>query len=196
MEGTPDMEPKNGIAAPTAASIAALVGMIAVLYSQGRVWWCVLGDYSLYVHEAWGSSHTSQHLFDPYSFTHVLHGVLFFWIAGWLFKGLSGAWRLSIAVIAEAAWEVLENTNFIIDKYRANTASLDYFGDSIANSAGDLLACVAGFWIAQKLGWLRSLVFFILIELVLLIWIRDGLIMNIIQLIYPSDALKNWQLGV
>ena len=94
---------------------------------------------------------------------------------------------------AEAGWEVLENTNWVIEKYRENTASLDYFGDSIANSVGDVIACAAGFWIAVKFGWWRSLIFFIAVELVLLIWIRDGLLLNILMLVYPIDGIKQWQ---
>jgi hypothetical protein len=87
----------------------------------------------------------------------------------------------------------LENTNFIIEKYRENTASLDYFGDSIANSVGDWIACAVGFWIAFKLGYWRSLAFFLLVEIILLFWIRDGLLLNILMLIYPLDSIKQWQ---
>lgn len=194
MEDTNTDAASGSLKAPMAVSAAAFLAMIAGMYSQGRLWWCELGDLSPYIHEAWGSSHTSQHFFDPYTCTHVLHGVLFFWIARVLFPRLSNAWVGCLAIVVEAAWEVLENTNFIIGKYRSNTASLNYFGDSIANSAGDLIACVAGIWIAWKIGWKWSIVFFILVELALLLWIRDGLIMNIIQLIYPSEALTNWQL--
>jgi hypothetical protein len=178
---------------PLILSFAAAILMVVLLYTQGRLWWCKLGDYAIYVNEAWNSSHTSQHFLDPYTFTHVLHGVLFFWLASLLFSRLSAAWQFFIAVSAEAAWEVLENTNYVIDKYRENTASLDYFGDSIFNSVGDLLACALGFWIAFKLGWWKSLIFFLLVELVLLVWIRDGLLLNILMLIYPVDGIKNWQ---
>ncbi len=180
---------------PLILSFTATILMVVVLYSQGRLWWCKLGDYSIYVNEAWNSSHTSQHFLDPYSLTHVLHGVLFFWLAAFVFSRLSGAWRFFIAMSAEAAWEVLENTNYIIEKYRATTASFDYFGDSIFNSVGDVLACAFGFWIAQKLGWWKSLIFFLLVEIVLLLWIRDGLLINILMLIYPVDAIKQWQLS-
>ena len=176
-----------------AAAITAV--MAGVLYLLGRVWWCRLGDAAIYIHQAWGSSHTSQHLFDPYTFTHVLHGVLLFWLTGLLFARLELEWRFVIATAAEAGWEVLENTNWVIEKYRENTASLDYFGDSIANSVGDVIACAAGFWIAVKFGWWRSLIFFIAVELVLLIWIRDGLLLNIVMLIFPLDSVKNWQMG-
>ncbi len=172
------------------------LAMAALLHFNGRIWWCKLGDHAPYVNEAWQSSHTSQHLFDPYSFTHVLHGVLFFWISGLLFSKLSLNWRMLIASVAEMGWEILENSNFIIEKYRANTASIDYFGDSIANSLGDVIACIIGFWIAAKLGWLRAFFFFIAVEIILLIWIRDGLVLNIIQLLYPIDGIKHWQMSI
>lgn len=182
---------------PLPIALSAITGalMVAVLWWLGRVWWCKLGDRAIYVNEAWNSSHTSQHLFDPYTFTHVLHGVLFFWLTGLLLFKLAIEWRFLIAMIVEAAWEVLENTNFIIEKYRENTASLDYFGDSIANSIGDLIACAAGFWVAVKFGWWRSLVFFLLTELFLLWWIRDSLVLNIVMLVYPLDGIKQWQMA-
>ncbi|MBC7900220.1 MAG: DUF2585 family protein [Saprospiraceae bacterium] len=180
---------------PLTLNFAVVAAMVLVLYFQGRVWWCKFGDYAIYVNEAWNSSHTSQHLFDPYSFTHVLHGVLFFWLSGLIFSRLSIQWKFFIATFVEAAWEVFENTNFIIGKYRENTASLDYFGDSIANSFGDLAACVIGFLVAYKLGWWRSLIFFILVEIFLLFWIRDSLVVNIVMLVYPLDSIKHWQMN-
>lgn len=180
---------------PLVLSFAITVLMVALLYRQGRIWWCKLGDYAVYVNQAWNSSHTSQHFLDPYTLTHILHGVLFFWLASLIFPKLSAAWRFLIAVAAESAWEVLENTNYIIEKYRENTASLDYFGDSILNSVGDLAACAAGFWIALRLGWWKSIVFFLAVEITLLLWIRDGLLLNILMLIYPLDAVKQWQMG-
>lgn len=179
---------------PIALSVAAMGLMVVLLYGQGRVWWCKFGDFAIYVNEAWNSSHTSQHLLDPYTFTHVLHGVLFFWIAGLVFSKLSMWWRFFIAIFVEAGWEVLENTNYIIERYRANTASLDYFGDSIWNSVGDVLACAVGFWVAVKVGWWRSLIFFALVELGLLIWIRDSLLLNILMLLFPMDSVKDWQM--
>jgi len=187
---------QTSVRLPFILAVAATMIMIAALYAQGRVWWCKLGDYGIYVNQAWNSSHTSQHLFDPYSFTHILHGVLFFWLTGLIFSKLSGEWRFFIAIFAEAAWEVFENTNFIIEKYRENTASLDYFGDSILNSAGDLMACAAGFWIAWKLGTWRSLIFFVMVEILLLIWIQDSFLLNILMLIYPLEEVKSWQMGV
>jgi hypothetical protein len=180
---------------PYILSIAATALTAIVLFAQGRIWWCKFGDTRIYVNEAWNSSHTSQHLLDPYTFTHILHGVLFFWIATWLFANWRRGWRFLLAAAAECAWEVFENSTYVIEKYRENTASLDYFGDSIANSVGDVLACATGYLIAKKLGAWPSLIFFVLVELTLLIWIRDSLLLNVVMLIYPSNAIKAWQLG-
>lgn len=180
---------------PFAAAFIATSLMVAVLRLQGRVWWCKSGDWAIYINQAWNSSHTSQHFFDPYSLTHILHGVTFFWIAGLLFSKLAVEWRFLIAIAAEGAWEIFENSSYVIEKYRQNTASLDYFGDSIANSIGDLGACALGFWIAWKLGAWKSLAFFVLVELLLIFWIRDSLLINILMLIYPIDGIKAWQVG-
>lgn len=194
-------EPTNGSKASgglwlaIVASVFVTILMAIVLHGQGRLWWCKSGDWAIYVHEAWNSSHTSQHLLDPYTFTHVLHGTLLFWLTGLIFASMNINWRFVIAIVAEAGWEVLENSSFIIEKYRENTASLDYFGDSIANSIGDVIACAFGFWIAVKLGWWKSLIFFAVVEAVLLVWIRDGLLLNILMLIYPLDWIKAWQMG-
>ena len=174
-------------------AISAAV-MIFGLYLQGRIWWCKFGDYAIYINES-TSSHTSQHFFDPYSFTHMGHGIFLYWLACLTFSKLSIQWKFFVAMAVEAMWEVFENSAFVIEKYRANTVSLDYVGDSIANSAGDFAACAAGFWIAYKLGWRFSLVFFLVVELLLTLWIRDSLLLNIVMLIYPLDAIKDWQLS-
>lgn len=105
------------------------------------------------------------------------------------------SWRLVIALVLEAAWEILENTNAVIDRYRETTAALGYQGDSVMNSLGDMICCGAGLLIARKIGWLRSLPIFIATEVVLLFWIRDSLILEIIMLIQPIDGIKQWQLA-
>ncbi len=153
----------------------------------------------MWTSEAW-SSLTSQTFLDPYSFTHLLHGFLFAGILLLIFrfvvkKDLATDWRLVIALAAEALWEIVENTNAVIDRYRETTAALGYQGDSVVNSLGDMLCCGIGLLIARKLGWLRSLPIFIATEIVLLYWIRDSLILEIIMLIYPVDFIKQWQMG-
>ena len=193
------MEPniqKQELTMPIVLSFGITVLMSLLLWWMGRIWWCKQGDWAIFIKEAWGSVHTSQHLLDPYVLTHVLHGVAFCLILAAVFSKLAIEWRFVLAVTAEAGWELLENSTFIIEKYRANTASFDYFGDSIVNSIADVGACALGFWIASKLGIWKSLAFFVLVELVLIVWVRDSLLINILMLIYPVDAIKTWQSGI
>jgi uncharacterized protein DUF2585 len=180
---------------PWIAILAAVATAVVVLNLEGRVWWCQAGDYVPWSWDIW-SKHNSQHLVDPYSFTHILHGVLEFWLIGLVFSRLPIVWRLLIAVLIESCWEVAENSSFVINRYREATISLDYFGDSIINSISDIICCATGFVIAYKLGFWRSLAFFILTEVILIFWIHDSLIINIIMLIYPIESLKHWQMAV
>ena len=154
---------------------------------------CACGVFRVWVGDTC-SSQNSQQLFDPYSLTHILHGFLLFWLVSLLFKNLSSTWQLSLAAILEGVWEVLENTSYVINRYREQTAALGYTGDTVVNSIGDLLCAIAGVLIARKLGWFRSLIVFLLFEIVLLIWIRDSLLLQILMLIYPVNALKVWQM--
>lgn len=176
-----------------AATSIAIVSVMTLLF-MGRVWWCKVGDISPWAWDVW-SPHNSQHFIDPYSFTHVLHGVLEFWLIGIVFFRVPIVWRFVIAIFIESSWEVLENTNWIIERYREATMSLDYFGDSILNSAADIVCCGLGFWIAYKLRFWRSLALFVATEIILLFWIRDSLIVNLIMLLWPIDAIKQWQIG-
>lgn len=178
-----------------AAVFALLLLTIFQLRNQGRIWWCKLGDYGLWSSDAWGK-HNSQHLFDPYSFTHILHGVLYFWLAGLIFPRMSFARKFFLAVFFECLWEVLENSNAVIERYRTATLALDYYGDSIFNSLGDIFCCACGFWLACKLKFRRSLALFLLIEIVLLITIHDSLLLNVVMLIHPIEAVKAWQSGL
>lgn len=177
---------------PLLVVFISIVSAALSLYFQGRIWWCKLGDYSPWSSDAWGK-HNSQHLFDPYSFTHILHGVLFFWLVNLVFRKMPILWQFTLAISVECMWEILENTNRVIEHYRTATLALDYYGDSIINSLGDILSCGLGFWLASKLRFWRSLALFLLIEIVLLIWIRDSLLLNILMLIYPIEAVKQWQ---
>lgn len=177
---------------PWLATLPIVVLTALQLFNQNRIWWCKLGDYTLWSSDAWGK-HNSQHLFDPYSFTHILHGVLLFWLMSFMFSKMPLAWRFFAVIFVECAWEILENTNMVIEHYRTATLALDYFGDSIINSLGDVFSCGIGFWLAYKLKFWRTLALFLLIEIVLLIWIRDSLLLNIIMLIHPIEAVKAWQ---
>ena len=180
---------------PWLLMLAVVVLMVFQLFYQGRNWWCRDDAYTLWS-GAVLSRHNSQHLFDPYSLTHILHGVLYFWLATLIFKKMPLVWRLLLAILVECAWEALENSNLVIERYRAVTISLDYFGDSVANSLGDVLSCALGFVIAQKIKLWWSLALFALTEIILLFWIHDSLLLNIVMLIYPIEAVKTWQLNL
>ncbi len=168
--------------------------MVFQLHQQGRIWWCACGGLNPWAGDIW-SAHNSQHVFDPYSFTHVLHGVLFCGALAWLAPRLPGLWRLTAAVAGEAIWEVLENSPWIIQRYREATIGLGYEGDSIVNSLADVLCCGLGFLLARRLGFRRSALLFAVTELVLLVWVRDNLTLNVLMLTFPIEAVKAWQMG-
>lgn len=183
----PKQNPWPWLAAAAALGVAALL-----LRWQGRLWLCSCGYFLVWTGDAW-SSDTSQHLFDPYALTHVLHGFFFCGLLALAAPRLSAGWRFFLAVAAEAAWEVIENSAFVINRYREATAALGYEGDTVVNSLGDVVACAAGFVVALRLGRTRALIVFALIEIVLLIWIRDGLLLNVLMLVFPVEAVREWQ---
>lgn len=177
-----------------AAYLLIVVAAVVILQFQGRVWWCQAGDITPWSWNIW-STHNSQHIIDPYSFTHVLHGVLEFWLIGLVFRRMPLVWRLALAVFIESSWEVAENSAAVIERYRSATISLDYFGDSIINSIADIACCSLGFLIAYKLRFWRSLALFVITEILLIVFIRDSLIINIIMLLFPIEAIRSWQMG-
>jgi hypothetical protein len=182
---------------PWAIAIALLIVALAagVLLWMGRIPMCKCGYIKLW-HGNRADSQTSQHLTDWYTYSHVLHGIIFYWLLTVVSRGyLSVGARLVIAAMIEGAWEIFENTPFVINRYRSQTLSRDYFGDSVINSVADMLAMVVGFMLAAKLpAWITvSLV--IAVELVLLWLIRDNLALNILMLLYPIEAIKQWQLA-
>lgn len=176
-------------------SLIALAVTIALLRWAGRRWWCACGTITPFSTDAWGP-HNSQHLFDPYSLTHALHGVFFCGVFALLFPTMSLRWRFHWAVILECGWEILENSHFVIERYRSATASLGYTGDSIVNSFGDIVSCAAGFCLARWLGWFWAIVIYVFVELILLVLIRDNLTLNVIMLVHPMPAIRNWQSGM
>jgi hypothetical protein len=181
-------------ALPGLAIVAVLAATAYQLRSQGRLWWCSCDYLLLWSGDPW-SSDNSQHLLDPYSFTHLLHGFVLCGLLALIVPRLSPVWQLWLAVSIEALWEVLENSEFVIRRYREETAALGYHGDTIVNSLGDILVCGLGFVFARRLGLRRTLALFVLTEIALAIWIRDNLTLNILMLIYPIEAVKEWQAG-
>jgi hypothetical protein len=173
---------------------AILAVHVVVLRSEGRRWWCACGSPALWTADAWGP-HNSQHLLDPYSLTHVLHGILACGLLALVCPRLPVAWRLFLAVALEAGWEMFENSAFVVERYRAATAAQGYSGDTVANSLGDILCCALGFLLARHLGCRWSAAVFLATEAVLLVWIRDSLLLNVLMLIHPFDAIRAWQQG-
>ena len=170
------------------------VAAAAIEFSMGRRVWGTSGVAGFWSGDIW-SEHNSQFLFDPYSFTHVSHGILLFGVSSLLFRKAPLSVRLLFAALLEGGWEILENTDFIISRYRAGTIALNYFGDSIVNSMGDILACLVGFTIASRLPKARTVGLLVALEVMLLIWTRDNLTLNIVMLLYPSSAIRAWQMG-
>lgn len=171
---------------------------ILILKVMGRPFISNSGTVKLW-HAEVVSSENSQHLSDWYSFSHIVHGFLLFFLFWLISKKIPQIRKFSvgfvIAVVMESIWEVIENTDFIINRYREATIALDYFGDSIINSTSDILFMSLGFMMASRLSVLASVSFVAGSELLLAIVIRDNLALNILMLIYPIDAIKEWQIG-
>jgi Protein of unknown function (DUF2585) len=188
----------NRRTAIAAVFIAAYAGFM--LYAQQRPPICECGTVKLW-HGVVESSENSQHIGDWYTFSHIIHGLLFYgaahvlWRRWKLFDGAPSRWAYPIAVAVEASWELLENSPLIINRYRSVTSSFGYSGDSIINSMADIGWMSLGFWLASRLQWKVTLAMGIVFELFTLVMIRDNLTLNVLMLVWPVDAIKVWQTG-
>ena len=174
--------------------LAIILAAATYLLWIGREPICKCGYIKLW-HGETVSSENSQHISDWYTPSHLLHGILFFGALWLVARRLSLGWRLAIATLIEAGWEIVENSDFIIERYRAVTISLDYYGDSVLNSVSDILAMTLGFALARVIPVWASVAVIIGFEALTIWLIRDGLALNILMLVYPLDAVRTWQAG-
>lgn len=169
-----------------------LLAQIVLLYMMGRIPICECGYVKLF-EPGVNTPGNSQHIGDWYTPSHIIHGFLFYWFAWLLFRTKPLSFRLSLAVLVEAAWELLENSPIIIDRYRNATMALGYSGDSILNSAMDTVFMIVGFLFAARVPvWLTVLIA-IFFEIFTGWLIRDNLTLNVLMLVWPVDAIKEWQ---
>lgn len=160
---------------------------VGILRTQGRLW----SKPPTYILEtSTNSPSTSQAFLDPYSLSHLLHGIIFYW----MFHSLDPTSNFLASFGLECAWEIVENSSWIINRYRANTASLDYHGDSILNVTGDLASMVVGWVLAHTVSVAGSVSLVAGIEMAMLLAYRDNLTLNVLMLLYPIDAIKEWQM--
>jgi hypothetical protein len=179
---------------PILITVGIILLTAAWLLWIGREPICKCG-YVKFWHGQVVSSENSQHISDWYTPSHIIHGFLFYGALWLVARKLSFGWRLAIATLVEAAWEIVENSDAVIERYRSVTISLDYYGDSVLNVVADISAMTLGFWLASKLPVWATVALILLFEAATILIIRDGLALNVLMLLYPLDWVAEWQAG-
>lgn len=179
---------------PYLATAIITLGGLVWLWLAGRNLICPCGTVKLW--DGWPApGQSSQHLLDWYTLSHVIHGFLFFGLLWLVARRLSFGWRLAIATAIEVAWEIVENSAVVIEHYRSNTVSVDYNGDSVVNSLVDIMAMWLGFALARVFPVWLSVVVVIALEVIALMAVRDGLVLNVLSFVWPMEAIVEWQAG-
>ena len=176
------------------AIFAIVIAAAAIEIAMGRLPLGPDGTFGWLETDIW-SSHQSQRVLDPYSFSHIIHGFAFYGATWLLARRWPAGARLLAALVVEGGWEIFENTPFVINRYREATISLDYYGDSVINSVSDMLAMVLGFVLASRLKVSTVVAVTLALELFVGWAIRDNLTLNILMLVHPSETVKQWQSG-
>lgn len=175
--------------------VAAIIVLTACIeWKMGRSWFGPDGKFGFWESDIW-SAECSQRFVDPYSFTHLVHGFLFFGLLWLIARRVPLRYRYLTAVFFETAWEILENSPLIINRYREATMAIGYVGDSILNSMSDILMMSLGFLIASRIPWWASALIVLMLEIGCAFVIRDNLSLDILMLIHPIDAIKKWQMA-
>lgn len=179
---------------PYAATAAiTLVGLV-ILWFAGRDLICPCGRVEIF--DGWPApGENSQHIFDWYTLSHVIHGFLFYALLVPLARWLSFGWRLALATLIEVAWEIVENSEAVIEHYRSATISVDYNGDTVINSFFDVMAMWLGFALARVFPVWLSVVAVLALELAAMLAVRDGLTLNVLGFLMPMDWIAEWQAG-
>lgn len=194
MTAAPVPQPSDNRGFWTGVIALAVILAVQIITERlmGRIWICDCGYVKLWEGGV-NTSGNSQHLSDWYTPSHIIHGFLFYWFAWLLFRGRSVGFRLGLAALVEAGWEILENSPVIIDRYRSATIALNYVGDSILNSAMDTVWMALGFLVARRLPVWTTVSIAVVFELTTAYVIRDNLTLNVIMLVWPVEAIKAWQ---
>ena len=180
---------------PYLAALLLTLAMAVIIALMGRNLICDCGTIRLFVADN-SSPQVSQQIADWYTPSHIIHGFLFFAVLAWLAPRLSFGWKLALSILVEAGWELVENSPWIVNRYRTETNSSDYTGDTVLNSVCDLIAMAGGFWLAARLPVWLSVAIVLGFEALTMWLIRDGLALNVLMLLWPVPAIRDWQAQV